>query len=116
MANLEVGGQWDDTTAGRADGIAVKKAAEVDDVQYVVKILSIGLNPHIQTLGLVNIRSRRRVELKGWKSAPTVEVDAIHDLLSIDLNYTGDALGKSFAVRALEIERETRVVLNAGSA
>src|ERR1700683_3139792 len=61
---------------------------------------------------LVNIRACRGIHLEGRKDAPASEVNAIDDLLAVHLGYSSDALGLSFTVRALKIERETRIVLN----
>src|ERR1700678_4284472 len=111
-SGLEVGGKAEGETPRRSDGIAGKEAAEIDDIQNVGEILSIGLHPHIQTLRLVNIRAGRGIHLEGRKDAPANEVDAIHDLLAVYLGYSGDALGLGFAVRALKVEWETCIVLN----
>ena len=115
LSDLEVGRKTKRVTPRGSDGVAGEKTAEIEDVQHIVEVLPIGLNPYVQTLGLVNIRPRRRIHLKCRKDAATVEVDAVHHLLAVYLDYAGDALGLSFPVRALEIEREARVVLNAGS-
>jgi hypothetical protein len=112
---LEVGRKAEGETPRRSDGIAGKEAAEIDDIQNVGEILSIGLNPHIQTLRLVNIRARRGIHLEGREYTSAIEVNAVHDLLAIHLGYSGDALGLGFAVRALKVERETCIVLNSRS-
>src|ERR1700691_1395153 len=111
-SGLEVGRKAEGETPRWSDGIAGKKAAEIDDIQNVGEILSIGLNPHIQKLRLLNIRPPRGIHLEGRKDAPANEVDAIHDLLAVHLGYSGDALGLGFAVRALKVERKTCIVLN----
>src|ERR1700735_77414 len=100
LSALEAGREAKRVTPRGSDGVAGEKTAEVDEVQHIIEVLPIGLNPHVQTLGLVNIRARRRIHLKGRKDTAAVEVDAIHHLLAINLDYAGDALGLSFAVRA----------------
>jgi hypothetical protein len=46
IANLEVGREPQGEAARGAYGVARKKASEVDDIQNVGEVLSIGLNLH----------------------------------------------------------------------
>src|SRR5580704_451057 len=81
--DLEVGVKPQAKAARRTNGVAGEKAAEVDHVQNIVKVLSVGLNIHLHAIRLVNLRPGRGVDLERWINAASSEVDPIQHLLSV---------------------------------
>lgn len=87
-----------------ADGVAGEQTTEVDDVQDVGEILSVDLKEHMQTVRLVNIRARRRIDLQGRVDTSAVKINPIQHLLAVFSQHRGRI--------AIELEWESGVVLN----
>jgi hypothetical protein len=89
---LEAGGQACGNAARRADGVAGEKASEVDDVENVVEVLGVDLEASIDAVRFVDIGAGGSVDLKRGIDASTGKVDAIDDLLTVDLDLSLNTL------------------------
>jgi hypothetical protein len=88
---------------------------KVDHIQYVVKVLRVNLEAHLQPVRLINIRARRGIDLKGRIDPPAGKVDAIYYVLPVGLGWSArpvDALLERQAGIALKVEGQAAVKLN----
>src|SRR6185437_8185660 len=73
----------DDEAPRRANGIAGKEPAKVDDIETIVQILSIDLKAHLEPLAPVDVGAQRSIDRKQRENAAACEVDAADDLWTI---------------------------------
>src|SRR5271166_4205736 len=92
--------------AGRADGIAGEKAAEVEDVQAVVQVLAVGLKVESEFVGLIKLSAEGGVDGEGGLDVSAREVDAIDDRLAV--------LGQRLLVGSGEIKGQATAIFGAG--
>ena len=91
---LKTGGEAHHDTARGTDGVAGKEPSKIDDINNVGEILPVDLKAHIQPLRIIHIRTHGGTYLKSGVDAPSREVDPIHNLLTVRLNFVSDALVK----------------------
>jgi hypothetical protein len=102
---LEVCRKTQSKTARRPDGVARKETAKIDYGYDICEVLPVDLQSHLQTLGLVDIRSRRSTDENCRIDATAVKVNPVHDLLAVQLNLGLDTLVWREAGVAIELER-----------
>ena len=101
---LEIGREAHHSAARWTDSVTGKEPSKIDNINNVGKVLQVDLKAHIQPFRLVYLSPRGCAHLESGVDATSREVHAIDHRQSISLNLTGDALLKSQAGIALELE------------
>ena len=81
-------------TSGRADSVAREQAAEVDHVEAVVEVLSVGLQPERSAFFFVEVGAGGDIDGKCGFDASVSEVDAIDHILAVFRKRLGFCSGK----------------------
>jgi hypothetical protein len=102
---LEVGCHAHIEAAPRADRIPGEKTAEIDDIDRVIKVLSVQFQLQLEAVVLVKVRPHRGIEHGRGVDAPAIEIDSIHNILPIYRGLSGNALLESQTGITLEFER-----------
>jgi hypothetical protein len=80
---LETRGESQKIASRWRNRVSRKKPAEINHVQTVIEVLSVGLKAHGEPVALVHICANGRIDGKRGLHTTAVKIDAIHDGLAV---------------------------------
>src|SRR5258706_7843081 len=103
---LKGGGEAEVIAAGWGNGGGGEEAGEVEDVEAVVEVLSVGLQVDGALFFLVELSASREIDRKRRLDAAVIEIDTVDHLLSEG--------GDSLIVGACEFDGQATAIFGAG--